>query len=178
MLFMKILDRKFIAHKMNYLAQSFFACAYMFAILMAFGRLARTELLGAVGVCAIASSAFIVFALCDSQVAQPRRLLGGYCISMVIGVLCHFIAFDVSIKWLQSIAFINEHGIDIVGAIAVGLAVLIMSIFNLEHPPAAGFSLGLVLEPWNAVSLVVVVIALIILAIAQRIFRSMSMSLL
>ena len=175
---MKILDRKFLAHKLNYIFQSFFACAYMFATLVAFGRLARTELLGAIGVSSLASSAFIVFALCDSQVAQPRRLLGGYCVSMIIGVLCHILAFEVNFDWTQSIALLNQYGMDIVGALAVGFAVLTMTVFNMEHPPAAGFALGLVLEPWNTVSLVVVVIALIILAIAQRIFRTMSISLL
>ena len=175
---MKILDRKFLAHKMSYLQQSLFAAAYIFAIIVSFGHLARTELLGAVGISAIASSAFIVFALCDSQVAQTRRLIGGYCISMLIGFVCHIIVFQLDFVGLQSMSLIKEYGVDLMGALAVGLAVLLMSIFDMEHPPAAGFALGLVLEPWNAVSLAVVALALVILAIAQRIFRSMSISLL
>ena len=175
---MKFLDRKFLAHKANYIMQSFYAAVYMFGMLVAFGQMARTELLGAVGISSLASSACIVFALCDSQVAQPRRLLGGYVVSMLFGVLCHVLAFELNINLLDNISFVSEYGLDLLGALAVGLSILSMTILNMEHPPAAGFALGLVLEPWNAMSLIVVIIALIILAIAQRIFKSMSISLL
>ena len=54
------------------------------------------------------------------------------------------------------------------GALATGLAMFLMVVTKTEHPPAAALALGLVLNEWTALTLLVVVVGVVTLSICKR----------
>jgi CBS-domain-containing membrane protein len=63
------------------------------------------------------------------------------------------------------------------GAIAVGISIFIMAVTNTEHPPAAGISLGLVINPWSLVTIIFILCAIIWLAVIRKILKPYLMDL-
>ena len=57
------------------------------------------------------------------------------------------------------------------GAVAVGLALLLMTMMNCEHPPAAGLALGLVLQGYHVVSLLIISVSVAILLVIKYLLR-------
>ncbi len=78
------------------------------------------------------ASAFLIFVLLSSPMAQPWAVIGGSCISALVGVLCS--------KWI--------HPIMVAIPISVGLAILAMFAMRCLHPPAAALAL---LIPFNGI---------------------------
>lgn len=79
----------------------------------------------------IGASAVLVFAVPSSPLAQPWRVIGGNVISAAVGV--------VVARWLG-------HGA-LAAGVAVGLAILAMSVTRSLHPPGGGTVLLPVLAP-------------------------------
>ncbi len=52
-------------------------------------------------------------------------------------------------------------------AIVVGVTTFTMAVIDMEHPPAAGFAIGLVLEEWTTRVLIVIGVALVALVIIR-----------
>jgi CBS-domain-containing membrane protein len=71
-----------------------------------------------------------------------------------------------------------DHAIMIIfGALAISLAMFTMVVTRTEHPPAAALALGLVLNEWDPVTLVVVLVGVIGLSVIKRIVLPMLMDL-
>lgn len=66
----------------------------------------------------------------------------------------------------------------IFGALATSTAMFVMVVTRTEHPPAAALALGLVLNEWNLLTLVVVLGGVIGLSILKRLVLPMLMDLL
>jgi CBS domain-containing membrane protein len=79
----------------------------------------------------IGASAVLVFAVPSSPLAQPWRVIGGNIVSALVGL--------VVAQWLG-------HGA-LAAGIAVGLAILVMSLTRSLHPPGGGTALLPVLAP-------------------------------
>lgn len=79
----------------------------------------------------IGASAVLVFAVPSSPLAQPWRVIGGNVISAAVGV--------VVARWLG-------HGA-LAAGVAVGMAILAMSVTHSLHPPGGGTVLLPVLAP-------------------------------
>ena len=47
------------------------------------------------------------------------------------------------------------------GAIAVGFAIFIMAVTNTEHAPAAGIALGLVINRWDYLTIIFIIMAIL-----------------
>ena len=54
---------------------------------------------------------------------------------------------------------------------AVGLSILIMVVFNTEHPPAAGTVLGLAVEGWALSPVLFVLLGAVMLSAAHAFLR-------
>jgi CBS-domain-containing membrane protein len=52
----------------------------------------------------------------------------------------------------------------------VGTAIFVMCITDTEHPPAAGIALGMVLNPWNLLTLAVIAGSILIMTAVKVIF--------
>jgi CBS domain-containing membrane protein len=81
----------------------------------------------------VASSAVLVFAMPASRLAQPWPVLGGNCLSALVGVAAgHLLGHG-------TLAF----------ALAAGIAVCVMALTRCLHPPGAGAALAGVTVGWQ-----------------------------
>ena len=119
-------------------------------------------------VAALGSSVFIVFATPHSRTAEPRRLIGGHIVGIVAGAFCYFVLLtgvfeEAAERW--------EYVTWLVGALAIGLSIFLMTITNTEHPPAAGTALGIVAHVWSNQAIIFVIICVVCLAIVRKVME-------
>ena len=160
---MHLIDKSFLSNPRNYIIQSLLAIAALAVILYFVEVLTHAAIVAALG-----ASTFIVFAMPHSITAQPRRLIGGHVVGVIVGTVCYFAFFTgppgrLLANW-QFVAYI-------VYAVAVGLAMFIMAVTNTEHPPAASTALGIVAHEWSYQVVIFILLAVIILAIVRRLLR-------
>ena len=56
----------------------------------------------------------------------------------------------------------------LIGALAVGLSIFIMTVTNTEHPPAAGTALGIVAHGWTNETIIFILVCVVCLAVVRR----------
>lgn len=139
--------------------QSALATASILAILLMLDALSDTTIVATLG-----ASAFVAFVTHESRFSQPRYLIGGYLAGVLSGCLCHSLSV---IPTIAHIAVVDQWSHVIFGAIAVGLAILLMLATGTEHPPAAGLALGLVLNGWDYSTVVAIVAGVVSLAVLR-----------
>ena len=154
-------NKNFIENKLHFLIQSILVVVFMALVLLPLGSI-KADVVTAIGASTLAASVFILFALPNSPVAAIHRVIGAYFIALVLGILWHYIYMKVNTN-------ITNHplALDLCGAFAVGTTVLIMALFDLIHPPTVGFSLALVIGPWNHYTIYVVIVAVIVLCLIK-----------
>jgi CBS-domain-containing membrane protein len=122
----------------------------------------------------IASSAFTIFVVPNSVAATPRKVIGGHLLAALIGTI---IALLLQSPFLIEIVLEKRYILDIAAALSVGVGIFVMVVTNTEHPPAAGTSLGLVIQccqpsvgvDWSSISFILVsALLLSIVRIALR----------
>ena len=160
---MRLFDVKFRKNFHRYIFQCILATLTILATLFFLDVLTETAIIAAIG-----ASAFVVFAIPNSYSSDPRRLIGGYIVGIVVGFICYLI----SINFSTSNFFTNtEMSLIVFGAIAVGLAIFIMAVTNTEHPPAAGVALGLVINKWGWMTIVFILCAIIWLTLVRKLLK-------
>jgi len=164
----KFLDEKVRRHKWNFVWQSLIAGIYMFFVVLVLDHFAETEILRVIGYTSIGSSAFLAFALHQSPVTGARRMIGGYAISITMGILCLVLAHGLN---HFHVPMLNYHGLVICSALAIAGAMFFMAIMDMAHPPAAGLAVGLVLEQWSGPILIIIMLAVIVLALLKILLR-------
>ena len=143
----RLFDVKCRRHWPRYLAQSLMAITTMMLILLFLDAVKQTVLIASLG-----ASTFIAFAAPHMNSARPRYLLGGYLVGTLAGC-----GLGLAAVWLAVHVSVDAHTVQIIcGAVATGLAFLLMVITDTEHPPAAALALGYVLNEWDGLTLVVV----------------------
>jgi len=153
----------------RYTLQCSLAAAVVLILLMVLDAVTQTVLIAALG-----ASVFIAFAVPRSLHSSPRCLIGGYLAGILAGSLMATlnIAFDFS-------DIVTAHASMVVfGALATGLAMFLMVVTKTEHPPAAALALGLVLNEWTLLTLVVVMVGVIALSICKQLVLPILMDLL
>lgn len=160
---MAILDPGFLKTPRKYLVQSLLATAVVFVLLYFVETLTHAVIVAALG-----SSTFIVLATPHSITATPRRLLGGHAVGLAIGTICYFGFLN---GLFASWAFRSEVASWVVGALAVGLALLVMTATNTEHPPAAATALGMVTHPWTNGTVLFIVLFAVALVLIRWLLR-------
>ena len=129
-------------------------------LLLILDAVTQTVLIAALG-----SSAFIAFAVPRSLNAAPRNLVGGYLVGIVAGTLMSGIDAGLDVTHPTF-----AHSLVIIcGAASISLAMFTMVVFRCEHPPAAALALGLVLNEWDAVTLVVIMTGIVALSVIKRV---------
>ncbi len=162
---MNIIDDKVRKNVFNYVFQCVLAMLILLFVLFFLDTLMETVLIASLG-----ATAFIVFAMPKSYTSSPRRLIGGYCIGISIGIICYYLGnllVDFSILHL-----ITNHSSPIFfAAVAVGLSIFLMTITNTEHAPAAGIALGLVINQWTFSSVLFIIVVMILMAVIQHLLQ-------
>ena len=124
-----LLDKKLEKETLkHYLFQSFLAGISLFLAL----QLPFVE--GFVLIAAIGSTAFIVFAMPSSKTSRPRNVLGGH-------LACGLIGLGLTALHPALLP------IEVVISLGVGLAVFAMVSLDIEHPPAGGTVIFLIINP-------------------------------
>ena len=156
---MHLIDEKFKQSPQRFFVQALLAFGAVALIAVYLGVLTDGALVAALG-----ASAFIVFATPEHDTAQPRRLLGGHAICIALGLLFSlFFRYGVVPK--------TQVWIGALGAAAVGVAVLAMTMTDTEHPPAAGSALGFVVFQHGLSHVLFMAGAVLSLAIVHRVLR-------
>ena len=129
-----LVDKKFREENMwiYYLLQSLLAAGSLFIVLLVL------RFTTAVIVAALGATAFVVFAMPNNVMAQPRNVVGGQIVGILSGggcALLHFY-FGNGSELFQLI----------VASVSVGLAIFVMVVTDTEHAPGCSTSLGLVVH--------------------------------
>ncbi len=155
----------------NLIWQTAIAVIFICVVLFFMNHLAESDVLWAVGAGSLSSSCFIVFGKPSSPPAMPYKIVGGYIIGILSGILLHFIAgffHDFNCSFLGTVQY---HVVGMMAALAIGLCLIFMSLFRVEHPPAAGMALVLVIDMKDYNIIFVVLIFAIALALIRRMLR-------
>ena len=153
---MILIDKKFRKNTLKYIFQCFLATLTILAVLIFLDLLNEAALITALG-----ASAFIVFTMPTQYSSDPRRLIGGYTVGLIVG----FIFYIISTSETGS-NLIGNHTTTLVifGSISVGFAIFIMAVTNTEHAPAAGIALGLVISKWDYLTIIFILVAILWMA--------------
>jgi CBS-domain-containing membrane protein len=152
-----LVDRTFLKKPKHYILQSLLAVIAVAVILYFVETITHAAIVAALG-----ASSFIVFAMPKTVAAEPRRLIGGHIIGILCGLACYYGWHHTSVGgFFDTIEFLHW----LPAAIAVGLSILLMTILNFEHPPAAGTALGIVTHGWSIETVIFVVSFAVSLAI-------------
>ena len=111
----------------------------------------------------IASSTATVFVVPHSIASTPQRVIGGHVVSVIVGLavwgILQLITGDATTA--------SNTQIDIFGAAAVGLSVLMMATTNTEHPPAAGTAFGIIVVGFSFTFIAFILSAAVILSLVR-----------
>jgi CBS-domain-containing membrane protein len=135
-------------------AQSTIAVVVIFLILL-FINVEHTVVVAAIG-----ASAFIVFAMPSYSTARSKSIIGGHILSLLVGSLCAIIPGPYFCCSLAA------------QSLAVGLAILIMTLLDVGHPPAAATAFGVSMSGFSVGIAVTLIISVICLALAHHFLRS------
>ncbi len=115
----------------------------------------------------IASSTATVFVVPHSIASSPRRVVGGHVFSVLVGLVL-WGGLDLLTGDAGSASNLQ---IDVFGAAAVGLSVLVMATTNTEHPPAAGTAFGIMVVGLSFTFIAFILSAAVILSIVRLMLR-------
>ncbi len=153
----------------SYILQCSLASVFVLILLLVLDAVTQTVLIAALG-----ASTFIAFAVPRSLQSGSRNMIGGYLVGIAAGCLMGTLNTTLQFSDAQT-----THAVMIVfGALAIGFAMFTMVITKTEHPPAAALALGLVLNEWNLLTLVVIMSGAIALSIFKRLVLPILMDLL
>jgi len=159
-----IINPNFKENRKIYLFKCFVALFATALVLTSFQFAVKDVILGVVGASSLASSIFIAFALPEAAAAHPKRMVGSYVCAAIIGIVFYYLATYLIV--LQDVLSFSAT-YEAIGALAVTLTMLLMIMLSLEHPPATGLALGLVIEPWRWSTLLVIMLAIVCIAIIK-----------
>ena len=117
----------------------------------------------------IASSTATVFVIPHSIASSPKRVIGGHVVSVLVGLA---LWGGLHLVTGGHVSTASNLQIDIFGAAAVGLAVLVMATTNTEHPPAAGTAFGIIVVGLSFTFIAFILSAAVILSIVRFLLRN------
>lgn len=130
----RLVDRRIRRRWKNYLFQCGISTLALMMILLVVNVLFQAAI-----VVAIASTAFIIFVMPHRAASNPRRVVGGHVVGVIVG-LCSTLVLTMLGEDLESQSRI---ALSIIAAASVGVSIFIMVVTDTNHPPAAGTALGL-----------------------------------
>jgi CBS-domain-containing membrane protein len=152
----------------RYAMQCGLAGVVVLILLLVLDAVTQTVLIAALG-----ASAFIAFAMPRSLHSDPRYLVGGYVIGMLSGSAMSLIDSQIVVS-----SVVLSHAVMIIcGALAISFTMFMMVVTRTEHPPAAALALGLVLNEWNLLTLLVVLLGVIGLSLVKQLVLPILMDL-
>jgi len=107
-----------------YFLQSLLATTALFILVLALGK-DKIVVISAMG-----ATSFILFAMPTTVSAQTKNVVGGHLVGLGSGAIFYFTALPYFLEY----------------PLAVGIAIFVMVALDVEHPPAAGTALAVVIN--------------------------------
>lgn len=161
-------------HKWHFFLQCLLFAFVVLVILILLDQVLMHDILGVVGATSLTATAFIAFTLPESPVAKYRCILGSYIICLMVGIGSAYFA-----KYLSPTAGMDHYMLahQLIGACGVGVAMFFMVLFDMEHPPAVGVTLGLIIEQWDFRTLLAIIVAIVLIVAIAWMLRNWLISL-
>ena len=125
-----------------YILQSLLATVALFILVLILEK-QKIVLISAMG-----ATSFIVFAMPTAVSAQTRNVIGGHLVGLLAGAVFYFTELPYFLEY----------------PLAVGLAICIMVALDVEHPPAAGTALAVVINEVSLDAFVTIMISVVVLS--------------
>ena len=125
-----------------YILQSFLAVLVLFILLLIMDE-SKVVVISSMG-----ATSFIVFAMPKSVSAQTRHVIGGHLVGLASGAIFYYPVLPYYVEY----------------PLAVGIAILIMVALDVEHPPAAGTALAVVIKEVSPSVFVTIMASAVILS--------------
>lgn len=160
---MRLFDPKFKNNIRRYVLQCVLAMLIIFIVLFITDTIFNMTVVASLG-----ASTFIALTMPHTNSSRPRYLIGGYVIGILCGILMNYVTFRLTSTGLT----VFEHSPHIITcALAVGLAILLMTACNFEHPPAAALAMGLVLDANVLITSFAAFISIIIISLIKILLK-------
>ena len=149
----------------HYVLQGLYVGLFLWFVLVAMDMVTRQPgLLWAVGASSLASSAYITFCFNSDNKKAAIHMIGAYLLSVLIGIAGSHLSMLLSYYTPMG----HMRAIEVATACAVTFSFLLQTILNFQHPPAAGMSLVLTLEPWSFDTVMVILLSVFVLALIPQ----------
>lgn len=132
-----------------YFFQSLLAATALFILVLALGR-ERMVLISAMG-----ATSFIVFAMPTAVSAQTRNVIGGHLVGLATG----------TVFYMVSLPYLVEY------PLVVGITIFLMVALDVEHPPAAGSALAVVINEVSREAFITIMISALVLSQSRYYLR-------
>ena len=105
---------------------------------------------------AIGATAFVVFAMPDTDSAKPKNVVGSHIIGVIAGTIFYFTCFPYYLEW----------------PLAVGVSIFLMLALDFIHPPASGTALAVAINQAPLNTLITILAATLIIAQCRYLLRN------
>ena len=136
------IKRKFKKLWKYYLLQSLLATTALFVLVLVLGK-DKIVLISSMG-----ATSFIVFAMPTAVSAQTKHVIGGHLVGLASGAIFYFISLPYFLEY----------------SLAVGIAIFLMVALDVEHPPAAGTALAVVINEVSLNAFITIMISAVVLS--------------
>ena len=133
-----------------YIIQSLLAATVLLIIVLLLGK-DKMVVASAMG-----ATSFIFFAMPKSVSAQTKNVIGGHVVALVAGGLFYFLPLPYPLEY----------------ALVVGCAILLMVALDVEHPPAAGTALAVVINEVTLDAFITILVSAVILSQCRYYLRN------
>jgi len=144
------IDEKFKKLWKYYILQSFLAAVALFIIVLVLDK-DKMVVISAMG-----ATAFIVFAMPNAVSANSNNVIGGHLACLIVGMIFFFI----------DIPYFYEF------PIVVGIAIFVMAALDVEHPPAIGTALAVLINEVSTDVVFIIIAAAVILSVCHYYLRN------
>jgi hypothetical protein len=130
-----------------YFFQLFGATLFICAVLFVMDTYSVSHIIWAVGASSLASSAYVVFMHPHGLAAKPKNIFLAYTMAVIVGEIIRamMLWYGASCHLPFNTIAANHH-FWFAAAISVTTVMILMATFDIEHPPASGIALVLVVE--------------------------------
>jgi CBS-domain-containing membrane protein len=125
-----------------YLLQTLLATSVILVLTLILGK-DRIVVISAMG-----ATTFIVFAMPKAVSARTRNVVGSHLVGLISGALFYFV----------SLPYFFEY------SLAVGIAIFLMVALDVEHPPAAGTALAVVIHEVSFDVFITIMVSAVVLS--------------
>jgi CBS-domain-containing membrane protein len=133
-----------------YILQSLLAAAALAVLVLILGK-EKMVIISAMG-----ATSFIVFAMPRAASAQTRNVIGGHLVGLACGAIFYFTALPYFVEY----------------PFAVAVAIFLMVALDVEHPPAAGTALAVVINEVSRDAFITIMVSTVVLSQCRYYLRN------